>query len=90
MEYTENEIQIAIKAHNCSREEAITLYCAQIREVRSQQFNEYQAQLYKKKRKEEYPPIEDYIDGVVKGDQAQIQLYIDECLAVKLKYPKPE
>jgi hypothetical protein len=37
-----------------------------------------------------YPPITDYIDGVVKGDQAQIQAYIDACLAVKAKYPKPE
>ena len=41
-------------------------------------------------RKEEYPPITDYIDGVVKGDQEQIQAYIDACLAVKAKYPKPE
>lgn len=41
-------------------------------------------------RRNEYPPIEDYIDGVVKSDQAQIQAYIDACLAVKAKYPKPE
>lgn len=40
------------------------------------------------KRAFEYPPITDYIDGVVKGDQAQIQKYIDDCLAVKAKYPK--
>jgi hypothetical protein len=38
----------------------------------------------------EYPPITDYIDGIVKGDQAQVQAYIDACLAVKAKYPKPE
>lgn len=37
----------------------------------------------------EYPPVTDYLDGVVKGDQAQIQRYIDACLAVKAKYPKP-
>ena len=42
------------------------------------------------KRSAEYPPIEDYIDGVVKGDQQQIQAYINACLAVKAKYPKPE
>jgi len=35
---------------------------------------------YKKKRRHEYPPIEDYLDGIVKGDQAQIQKYIDDCL----------
>ena len=45
---------------------------------------------YKQNRATEYPPITDYIDGVVKGDQAQIQAYIDACLAVKLKYPKPD
>ena len=28
--------------------------------------------------------------GKVKGDQAQVQAYIDACLAVKAKYPKPE
>lgn len=43
---------------------------------------------YKYSREREYPPITDYIDGVVKGDQAQIQAYIDACLAVKAKYPK--
>jgi hypothetical protein len=35
---------------------------------------------YWKLRKPEYPPVEDYIDGVVKGDQEQIQAYIDACL----------
>ncbi len=45
---------------------------------------------YQRDRAVEYPPITDYIDGVVKGDQAQVQAYIDACLAVKAKYPKPE
>ena len=44
---------------------------------------------YITKRAAEYPPITDYIDGIVKGDQAQVQTYIDACLAVKAKYPKP-
>jgi len=43
---------------------------------------------YKAKRAAEYPPITDYIDGIVKGDNAQVQAYIDACLAVKAKYPK--
>ena len=46
------------------------------------------AHAYIAKRAAEFPPITDYIDGVVKGDQAQIQAYIDACLAVKAKYPK--
>jgi hypothetical protein len=40
-------------------------------------------------RAEAYPPMSDYLDGVVKGDQAQIDKYIADCLAVKAKYPKP-
>jgi hypothetical protein len=32
----------------------------------------------------------DYLDGLVKGDTEQMQSYIDACLAVKAKYPKPE
>jgi hypothetical protein len=43
---------------------------------------------YKAKRAAEYPPITDYLDGVVKGDQTQIDKYIADCLAVKAKYPK--
>lgn len=39
-------------------------------------------------RKAEYPPIADYLDGVVKNDEAQIDTYIDACQAVKEKYPK--
>ena len=45
---------------------------------------------YKYKRQIEYPPITDYLDGIVKGDTEQVQAYIDACLAVKAKYPKPE
>ena len=44
---------------------------------------------YKAQRVAEYPPMTDYLDGVVKGDQAQIDKYIADCLAVKAKYPKP-
>ena len=44
---------------------------------------------YAEKRAMEYPPMADYLDGVVKGDQAQINKYITDCLAVKAKYPKP-
>jgi hypothetical protein len=46
------------------------------------------AHAYIAKRAAEYPPITDYIDGVVKGDQAQIDKYIADCLAVKARHPK--
>jgi hypothetical protein len=45
---------------------------------------------YQVQRSLEYPPMADYLDGIVKGDTAQVQAYVDACLAVKVKYPKPE
>ena len=50
----------------------------------------YDAQQYARDRAAEYPPVADYLDGIVKGDQAQIDAYIAACQAVKDKYPKPE
>lgn len=55
------------------------------RQVQITKLNEY-----KSKRRMEYPNLIEYIDGIVKGDQEQIQSYIDKCNAVKAKYPKPE
>jgi hypothetical protein len=49
---------------------------------------EYDALEYQRLRAPEYPPIIDYIDGVVKGDHDQIEAYIAACQAVKAKYPK--
>ena len=46
------------------------------------------AHAYVAKRAAEYPPMADYLDGIVKGDQEQIDKYIADCLAVKAKYPK--
>ena len=46
------------------------------------------AHAYIAKRAAESPPITAYIYGVVKGDQAQIDKYIADCLAVKAKYKK--
>jgi hypothetical protein len=43
---------------------------------------------YAQKRAAEYPSYTDYLDGVVKDDQAQIAKYIADCQAVKAKYPK--
>jgi len=46
------------------------------------------ARTYAEKRAFEYPPFTDYLDGIAKGDQAQINKYIADCQAVKAKYPK--
>ena len=47
------------------------------------------AHSYIAKRQAEYPPMTDYLDGIAKGDQAQINKYIADCQAVKSRYPKP-
>ena len=44
--------------------------------------------LVKANRANEYPDFKEYLDGIVKGDDAQVQKYINDCLAVKVKYPK--
>lgn len=49
---------------------------------------EYNSNQYQRDRAKEYPDFKEYLDGIVKGDQAQIDKYIADCLAVKAKYPK--
>lgn len=51
---------------------------------------EWQDTEYQRLRAKEYPDFKDYLDGIVKGDEEQVQAYINACLAVKAKYPKPE
>ena len=46
------------------------------------------AHAYIAKRASEYPNVTEYWDGIVKGDQAQIDKYIADCLAVKARFPK--
>jgi len=52
--------------------------------------NEERSKEYQRLREFEYPDFREYLDAVVKGDQEQIQQYIQKCLDVKVKYPKPE
>ena len=57
--------------------------------TKAQQVQAYvDAHAYIAKRAAEYPPFTDWLDGMVKGDQAQIDKYIADCLAVKAKFPK--
>ena len=46
------------------------------------------ARLYEELRVAEYPPMEDYLDAVVKGDTEAEEEYKRKCLDVKAKYPK--
>lgn len=50
---------------------------------------EYDNLEYQRLRASEYPDFREYLDGIVKADQAQIDAYIAACQAVKDKYPKP-
>lgn len=52
--------------------------------------SEWDATEYQRLRSAEYPDFREYLDGMVKGDQAQIDKYVSDCLAIKEKYPKPE
>lgn len=56
--------------------------------VKADEEQEFNALSYVEKRSREYPLMTDYLDGLVKGDQAQMDLYIERCAAVKTKYPK--
>ena len=49
---------------------------------------EYDNQEYARKRKVAYPDIYDYMDGIVKNDQTQIDKYIADSQAVKARYKK--
>jgi len=50
--------------------------------------NDYTVKQYQRDRAKEYPDFKEYLDGIVKDDQAQIDKYIADCQAVKTKYPK--
>lgn len=39
-------------------------------------------------RQAEYPPMTEFLDAQVKGDDVALQAYKDKCIAVKAKYPK--
>ena len=47
------------------------------------------APTYAELRDRAYPPLTLFIDGMVKADAEQMQQYVDLCLAVKAKFPKP-
>lgn len=73
----ETGVQTVIKV---SEEEVVALQAAEAARLA--------AIPYQQLRAAEYPPMTDYVDGIVKGDHVQVQAYIDACLAVKTKYPK--
>jgi len=61
---------------------------AQLNALEAQANEVERLNLVKANRANEYPDFKEYLDGIVKGDNTQIQKYINDCLAVKAKYPK--
>ena len=61
---------------------------AQLNALEAQANEVERLNLVKANRANEYPDFKEYLDGIVKGDQAQIDKYIADCLAIKTKYPK--
>ena len=63
-------------------------------EATEQEWADANAPSWSEKRKkgylsmEGYPPAADWLDGMVKGDQAQMDKYVADCLAVKDRFPK--
>ncbi len=50
-----------------------------------------QANLYRRQRQPEYPPLQDLADALYwqsKGDNTKMEAYLAACEAVKQKYPK--
>jgi hypothetical protein len=70
------------------QETVVEMTAEEVAELEAINITHLESLTYAQKRQAEYPPITDYIDGVVKDDQAQIAKYVADCLAVKTKYPK--
>ena len=84
--YTDKTLDNASNEHNIDKAD---LEVVEENWTEEEWNNAYHNQLpYEEKRRKSYPPIIDYLDGIVKGDQAQIDKYIADCLAVKERYPK--
>lgn len=84
---SENEGSVKVWIGDDEQPQPIELFVteAELSEAKA----ELDALAYKELRRAEYPDMADYIDGLVKGDQAQMDKYVADCLAVKTKYPKP-
>lgn len=87
--YTEQEINLASLAHDCTREEAIENgYVDSVIASRKQYGNDIQKTKYKSSRLPEYPSIGDQLDDLFKAGMFSEEMAA-KIQAVKDKYPKP-
>ena len=82
----ESEFNAKLTIHKTNGVETPTW--AKVQSYLTEMKTAYANNKYQRERKPNYPPMTDYLDGIVKGDQAQVDKYIADCLAVKEKYPK--
>ena len=84
--------QVVVKGDNVNNIEwhngTTPIPANQILAKQQELITEYNSNKYQRDRSKEYPDFKEYLDGIVKGDQAQIDKYIADCLAIKTKYPK--
>jgi len=74
---------------NCIKNDMIQITQKELNDIQAKKEAEILSTMsYSEKRELEYPPISDYLDGIVKDDKEQIDSYIAACKAVKEKYPK--
>lgn len=51
---------------------------------------EFDSEDYYRKRILSYPPLGEFVDAWVKGDENALEEYRKKCLEVKAQFPKPE
>jgi len=84
--FTEEEIELTMKAHSCDRQEAIEKYCAQVRANREESRKEYEKTKYQRQRAAAYPSIAQQLDTLYhKG----FEEWKAEIATIKALYPKP-
>jgi hypothetical protein len=89
----ESHILAKIARHEASYDEAVAKGNYKNRKQRDEAKEKARQEAYDnvgfaENRRRSYPDYRNYLDAIVKGDEAQKQKYIDDCLAVKAKYKK--
>jgi hypothetical protein len=88
MNYTEQQIEQAMQAFSCTREEAIESKVEEMLAAQTAWRAEQDNIAYRFKRATEYPSIGDQLDALWKGGEALDEMSA-KIQAVKEKYPKP-
>lgn len=92
--YSETDIQLAMKAHSCSREEAIEQgYAAKVCDIRFKEYKQHEYRKYQYMRQYEYPSLADQLDmlwhSMDDNESLRIEPFYSTIKGIKDKYPKP-